>query len=32
VLRQRVVGDSFREELLPEELRELPPELAKIDG
>ena len=32
MLRERGVGESLWESVLPAELRELPPELAKIDG
>ncbi len=30
--RERTVGESLWEAVLPEELRELPAELAKVDG
>jgi hypothetical protein len=30
MLRERVLGESLREAVLPEELRELPPELGKV--
>jgi len=32
MLRERAVGESLWEAVLPAELRELPPELAKIDA
>jgi transposase, IS5 family len=32
MLRERAVGESLWEAVLPEELRQLPPELAKVDG
>jgi transposase, IS5 family len=32
VLRERSVGESLWEAVLPAELRELPPELAKVDA
>lgn len=32
MLRERAVGESLWEAVLPEELRELPPELAKVDA
>ena len=32
MLRERAVGESLWEAVLPEELRELPPELGKVDG
>jgi transposase, IS5 family len=32
MLRERAVGESLWEAVLPEELRVLPPELAKVDG
>ena len=31
MLRERALGESLWEAVLPEELRELPPELAKVD-
>jgi hypothetical protein len=32
VLRERSVGESLWESVLPAELRELPPELGKVDA